>query len=367
MTSGEVFALVTGGGTGGHVTPALAIAEALVAAGHPRESIRFVGARRGLESTAVPEAGFAIELLTLDGLQRSLAPRDLLRSVRSLVAFARAFRHCLRLLRRLRPRVVIGVGGYAAAPCVFAARMLRVPTVVHEQNAVPGLVNRIAVRWGARPAVSFPGSRWRRAVTTGNPVRAAVLEVVRTPQTPPLVAVVGGSQGAGKLNAVALDLYDRWRDRSDIAIRHVAGPKHEAGCAQRLTSLVAHGDTIAYELVAYEADMAGLYQRAALMLCRAGATTVAELNAVGIPALYVPWSGSAEGQQQANAAAMVAVGAAVLVADSDCVVDTVEPIVQSLLNDPDRLAVMAAAARAHGRADAAAQVVRLVEEVVGDS
>lgn len=362
MSGEDVYAVITGGGTGGHVTPALAIADALVERGHPRATIRFVGARRGLEARAVPAAGYEVELLALDGIQRSLAPRALLRSTRAVLAFVRALGHCARMLRRDRPAVVVGVGGYASAPCVLAARLLRLPTVVHEQNAVPGVVNRMAVRLGARPAVSFPDSSWRGAVVTGNPIRTDVAGARWAPVTPPQLAVVGGSQGAGRLNDVALGLYDRWRTRTDVAIRHVAGPKHVDGCRTRLEALRRPDDRLAYELIDFEADMPGLYARSALVLCRSGATTVAEVAAVGVPAVFVPWSGAAEGQQDANAGALVAVGAAVVVADADCTVATVEPVVAGLLGDADRRATMATAARALGRPDAAARVCAVVEE-----
>lgn len=363
MTAEPVYAIVTGGGTGGHVTPALALADALVARGHDRSAIRFVGARRGLEARAVPDAGYEIELLTLDGIQRSLAPRALVRSVRALVSFVVAVGSCLRLLRRLRPAVVVGVGGYASAPCVIAARVRRVPTVVHEQNAVPGLVNRIAVRCGARPAVSFGGSRWPGAVVTGNPVRADVVAVRRAPSSPPVLAIVGGSLGAGRLNDVALGLYARWRARDDLAVVHVTGRVHAAECRRRLAAVRRPEDRLQYELVDYESDMAGLYRRSALLMCRSGATTVAEAAVVGIGAVYVPWAGSAEGQQIANATTMTDAGAGVMVKDADGMLEAVAPLVEELMADPNRLAEMAAAAGRLGRPDAAARLCRYVEEL----
>jgi UDP-N-acetylglucosamine--N-acetylmuramyl-(pentapeptide) pyrophosphoryl-undecaprenol N-acetylglucosamine transferase len=366
VTAASHEVVITGGGTGGHVMPALAIADALVARGVPRDRIRYLGARRGLEARAVPAAGYRLDLLDLDGIQRSLAPHDVGRSVRAVLAFVRACWTCFRGFRRERPAVVIGVGGYASAPGVLGARLARVPTVVHEQNAVPGVVNRLAVRAGATAAVSFPVAGWPRATVTGNPVRAEVLATHRHPTEPPLLAVVGGSQGAGRLNEVALGLYDRWRDRTDVAVRHVAGPTHVDACRTRLDALRAPGDRLRYDLVGFEDDMPGLYAGAALLLCRSGATTVAEATAVGVPAVYVPWAGSAEGQQEANAAAVVAAGGGVVVRDAECDVATVEPIVADLLADPARLAAMGAAAARLGHADAAGRVVDLVEAVRRD-
>lgn len=358
----RVFALVTGGGTGGHVYPALALADALVARGHDRSSIHFVGAARGLEAEAVPSAGYGVDLLPLDGLQRSMAPRDLLRSARAAVAFVRALATCFGWLRAWRPRVVVGVGGYASAPCVLAARIARIPTVVHEQNAVPGLVNRVAVRCGARPAVSFPEAPWRDAVVTGNPVRAEIAAVVRAPQGPALLAIVGGSQGAGRLNEAGIGLYDRWRARTDVAIRHVAGPRHVAACCDRLDRIRRPDDRLAYELVGYEHDMPGLYARSAVLLCRSGASTVAEAAVAGVPTVLVPWSGSAEGQQDANARAMVTLGAAERLTDGECDAARVDAVVSALLAEPDRLERMACAARDAGRPDAADRLADLVEE-----
>ncbi len=361
MTPVAVYAVVTGGGTGGHVTPALAIADELVTRGHAPASIRFIGAARGLEATAVPSAGYEIELLALDGIQRSLAPRDVVRSVRAVMGFVAASFTCVRILRRLQPAVVVGVGGYASAPAVLAARVLRIPTLIHEQNAVPGLVNRIAVRVGARPVVAFPIARWPRATVTGNPVRREIAAVARHPISPPRVAIVGGSQGAGRLNDVALGLYDRWRAREDVSVRHVAGPKHARACRDRLAGLRRDGDRLVYELVDFEHDMAELYATSSLLLARAGATTIAEAGAVGVAAVFVPWSGAAQDQQTANARTVAELGGARVISDADCEIAHVEPLLSALLADPVQLEAMGAAARAGGHPDAAAALGHIIE------
>ncbi|MEO6468862.1 MAG: UDP-N-acetylglucosamine--N-acetylmuramyl-(pentapeptide) pyrophosphoryl-undecaprenol N-acetylglucosamine transferase, partial [Acidimicrobiia bacterium] len=331
--------------------------------GHDRSSIRFIGAARGLEAVAVPAAGYEIELLALDGIQRSLAPRDIVRSVRAVARFVGALFTCVRTVSRLRPAVVVGVGGYASAPAVLAARALRIPTVIHEQNAVPGLVNRIAVRAGAQPLVAFPVARWPRATMTGNPVRREITAVTRRPVSPPRVSVVGGSQGAGRLNDVALGLYDRWRTREDVSVRHVAGPKHVDACRDRLATLRRAEDRLVYELVDFEPDMAELYASSSVLLARAGATTIAEASAVGIAAVFVPWSGAAQDQQTANVRTVVELGGALVVTDADCDVAHVEPILSELLADPDRLALMGAAARTGGHPDAASALGRIIESV----
>ena len=201
-------------------------------------------------------------------------------------------------------------------------------------------------------------------MVTGNPIRADVAAARWAPVAPPQLAVVGGSQGAGRLNDVALGLYDRWRARTDVAIRHVAGPKHVDGCRTRLDALRRPDDRLAYELVDFEADMPALYARSALVLCRSGATTVAEVAAVGVPAVFVPWSGAGRGpagrERRARSSPRARRGRG-----RRRRVHRRRPssrVVGGLLGDPDRRAAMATAARTLGRPDAAARVCALVEE-----
>ncbi|MCU1458968.1 MAG: UDP-N-acetylglucosamine-N-acetylmuramylpentapeptide N-acetylglucosamine transferase [Actinomycetia bacterium] len=360
-SSPRVFALITGGGTGGHVYPALALAQALVARGHAPEELQFVGARRGLEATVVPEAGFAIELLPGRGLQRRISWEN----VRTARDTAAAVNQAVRIVRRLRPRVVVGVGGYASFPCILAARLLRVPIVVHEQNAAPGVVNRLAARLGARVAVSLPGTPLPDAVVTGNPIRAEIAAVERVPELAPraLFVAIGGSLGARTINDTALGLYERWRHRTDIAIHHVCGPRNLDDCSTRLERIRRPTDALSYQLVGYESDIAGLYARAALLLGRSGAVTVAELASAGVPSILVPLPGAPGDHQGANARALVAAGAAILEPDADCTPDAVAAIVDGLLADPVRLAAMGAAARTLARPDAADRLADLVEEM----
>lgn len=361
-----VFALVTGGGTGGHVYPALAVAEELVTRGHERATIHFVGSIRGMESSAVPAHGFPIDLLPGRGLQRSLRPHALRDNAVAVLGSIRAFGRAFRLVGRLRPRVVLGVGGYASLPCLLAARLRRVPAVVHEQNAAPGLANRIGVRLGAHAAVSLPGTALRGGRLTGNPVRAAVATVRRSPASPPKIGVVGGSLGARRLNDAALDLYDVWRARRDITICHVSGRRDHERCAARLAALRASDDALEYQLVPYEEHMEELYASATVLACRAGAVTVAEIAATGMPAVLVPLPGAPGDHQTRNAEALVACDAGVLVPDDELDGSRLASELDELLAHPIRLAAMSDAARTLARLDAAARVADLVEEVADD-
>jgi UDP-N-acetylglucosamine--N-acetylmuramyl-(pentapeptide) pyrophosphoryl-undecaprenol N-acetylglucosamine transferase len=356
------FALVTGGGTGGHVYPALALADELVRRGHSRDTIRFVGSQRGPEVTAVPGAGYAIDLLPGRGFDRARTFSALARNVRTawdtVVAFARA----LSIVRRTRPAVVVGVGGYASLPALVAGRLLRIPAVIHEADAHPGLANRIAVRLGARPAVSLPDTPLRGAVVTGNPVRPEIISVERAPREPPMVAVVGGSLGARRINTATLELYGLWRHRGDVVIHHVTGARGYEECRQRLSSMQATGDTLDYRLIRYEDHMDTLYANATVMLCRSGGMT-AELAVVGMPSILVPLPGAPGDHQTRNAEVFARADAAVIVPDRELDGTRLAHELDVLLGDPSRLRSMEKAAHSLGRTDATARFADLVEEV----
>jgi UDP-N-acetylglucosamine--N-acetylmuramyl-(pentapeptide) pyrophosphoryl-undecaprenol N-acetylglucosamine transferase len=351
------FALLAAGGTGGHVYPALALAEVLVERGRARSEIRFVGGRRTLEREVVPAAGFEIDLLPGRGLRRAIAWSSVLALVEALQATILA----LAIVGRRRPRVVVGFGGYASLPALVAARVLRVPAVVHEQNAAPGLANRIAVRLGARAAASLPSTPLRGVVVTGNPVRPELLAVERRPSEPPLVLVTGGSLGAGRLNDAALELYDLWRDRDDVRIRHVTGRREHGARAEALDALRRPSDRLEFELVAYDDDRASVYAETSIVVGRAGASTVAEITALGLPSVLVPLPGAPGDHQGANARALAAAGGAVVVDDASCTGAALAGALEPLLADRARRLAMGEAARALGRPDAAERLADLVE------
>ena len=212
-----VWAVIAGGGTAGHVHPGLAVARALVRRGFEPHTIHFVGSARGVERDLVPAAGFDLTLLPGRGIQRRLTRQNL----SSAWGLAQAVVQAWSLLRRLRPSVVLGLGGYASVPCALAARLLRIPIVVAEQNAVPGLANRVTSRWARASAVSFAGTPLRRGVLTGNPVRSEIQRVNRetgrsaaraalgVEQGRRLVAVVSGSLGAARINRAAFEAAHR--------------------------------------------------------------------------------------------------------------------------------------------------------------
>jgi UDP-N-acetylglucosamine--N-acetylmuramyl-(pentapeptide) pyrophosphoryl-undecaprenol N-acetylglucosamine transferase len=354
--SPAVFALITGGGTGGHTYPAIAVAQELQHRGH---EVRFVGGRRGIEGRVVPAAGFEIELLPGRGLQRRLTLENIVALWETVLAVIRA----IGIVRRYRPRVVLGFGGYASLPCVLAARLLGVPVVVHDQDAAPGLANRIGARVGARAAISMPDTPLPHATLTGNPVRPGIASVVRAPETDPaLLFVYGGAQGARTINRAVLGCYDRWRGRDDLRVRHVCGPRNLEACQAELAAARRPDDRLEYELVGYEEHMDEMFARAALAVCRAGAGTIAELTVAGVPAVLVPLPGAPADHQTRNAQTLERAGAAVMVPDRECDPGRLDALVSELVAAPERLRTMGESAKRFGRPDAAARVADLVEE-----
>jgi undecaprenyldiphospho-muramoylpentapeptide beta-N-acetylglucosaminyltransferase len=365
------WAVIAGGGTAGHVLPGIAIAQALVERGHAPETIHFVGSERGIERRLVPAAGFRLTVLPGRGIQRRVTADN----IGALAGLARAVGRAFSVVRRERPAVVVALGGYASVPAALAAAVLRIPIVVAEQNAVPGLANRLVARVAKASAVSFRDTGLPRAVITGNPVRAEVRSVDRTrdrarartalgiDQGRAFVAVFGGSLGARRINDAVFDAVDGWRSRSDLAVRHVVGSRDWARNASRIAALSGGGpDGIDYRAVEYEDDMPTLYAAADIVLCRAGATSVAELAVVGLPALLVPLPGAPGDHQTANARALVDVGAAVTLRDELCTGARVAVEIDGLLREPALLARMAGAALAAARPDADRRVARLIEE-----
>ncbi|MGK2930800.1 MAG: undecaprenyldiphospho-muramoylpentapeptide beta-N-acetylglucosaminyltransferase [Acidimicrobiales bacterium] len=347
--------LVTGGGTAGHVLPALAIATALRERGH---DVHLVGSSRGLEARLVPEAGFGLTLLPGRGIARRLTPATMIDNVGAVVGLLRAFVAAVGLVRRHRPGAIVAVGGYASVACGLGAVVWRVPLVVHEQNAVPGAANRLLSRFAAANAVSFPDTPLADAEVVGNPVRAELFDLPRTPRPDGRrqLLVFGGSLGALSINRATLGAVERWRHRDDLAVHHVVG-RRDWPELDRPTDTGA----LDYVAVEYEDDMPGQLARADLVVCRAGSGTCFELAATGCPAVIVPSLVTTGGQQVANAERLAAVGGAVVVRDDELDAARLATEVDALLADPDRLAAMSASIRSLRAPDAATRVAELVE------
>lgn len=362
-----VHAVLAGGGTAGHVVPGLAIAAALEARGHPRSSLVFAGAATGMEHTMVPAAGYHLEELRVRNFPRSLTP---VRHARSAWMELVALRDATAWIARHRPRVVVSLGGFASVPWVLAARRQHVPVVVVSYDAVPGRASRWQATRAAATAVAFTDVALPRARLTGTPLRPDVVAVDRSrdraaarvalglPSDAFVVVAFGGSLGSGPVNAAVRALVEQRADDTGLAVHHVIGARNAAS----FTPPVTRG--ITYHVVPFEERMATAYAAADLAVARAGATSVAELAAVGLPALLAPWPLAAEDHQTANARWLVDAGAAVLLTDAELPV-RLHDEVQRLRARPDVLAAMGAAGRSVARPHAADDVAALVDEVAG--
>jgi UDP-N-acetylglucosamine--N-acetylmuramyl-(pentapeptide) pyrophosphoryl-undecaprenol N-acetylglucosamine transferase len=368
------FALLAGGGTAGHVQPALAVAEALVARGHDPAMVHFVGSERGMEARLVPEAGFGVTLLPGRGIQRRLT----IENVSAIGGIGAACVQALALLRRHKPAVVVTVGGYAGFPPALAAILERIPVVVVSYDAVPGAANRLIGRFAAASAVAFPGSRLRNAQVTGPPVRASVLSVDRSPRgrraarevlgldpARLTVVVTGGSLGARTLNEAAVAWCAEWKDRGEVTVYHVAGDRDLDAVRQAATAagLLGGDGALHYRLAGYERRMPELLASCDLVVARAGSSTVAELAALGLPSVLVPLPGAPADHQTRNAATLVDAGAAVLIPDAECTGARLGEVVGPILADPERMSSMGEAASRLGHRDAADRIAVLAESV----
>jgi UDP-N-acetylglucosamine--N-acetylmuramyl-(pentapeptide) pyrophosphoryl-undecaprenol N-acetylglucosamine transferase len=371
------FAVVAGGGTGGHVVPALAIARALVRHGHPARSIEIVGSRRGLDVAMLGAEGFPVTLLPGRGIARGRDIRSILRNAAAAAGLAGGTVEALVIIARRRPRVVVSVGGYVAFAPGVAAVVFGIPLVLVNVDAVPGLVHRVLGRRAAASAVAVTGTALPRAVVTGAPVRAELFDLDRSPEGidgarsalglpagRTTLGVVGGSLGARRINDAVTALADRWRDRGDLSIYHVTGRRDwQLVASEQAEQLAAPvGDGLVYRAVPFEHDMARLYVAADLMLCRSGAMTVAELGAAGVPSVLVPLPGAPGDHQGANARVLADAGAAVVVLDDRCDATTLADTIGPLLDDPRRLADMATSARRTIRPGADDRAAALVEQ-----
>ena len=362
-------AVIAAGGTGGHIFPGLALADALRRA---RADVRitFVGTKRGLETTLIPDAGYPLELVDMvpfAGRTRYLLP----------LALTRAAFQSRRLLKAKRASVAVGMGGYASIPLIVGARMAGVPSLIHESGAVAGRANRVASLLTPNVALAFDAAaaQFRRpSRTVGMPLnpqiagfdRGAVRGEARRSfgldDAVTMVLVSGGSQGSVRLNAAAVGLAARWRDRTDVRIVLKAGRDHAEAVRKELD---ATGGGAVTDLVSFFDRMDHAYAAADVMLSRAGAGTVAELAAVGLPSVLVPYPHAPDDHQAVNAGVLVNAGAAVMVRDHEATAERIGPMIEELIDHPGKLQAMRDAAAKVARPHAAEELAEWVLELAG--
>jgi UDP-N-acetylglucosamine--N-acetylmuramyl-(pentapeptide) pyrophosphoryl-undecaprenol N-acetylglucosamine transferase len=351
-------AIVAGGGTGGHVIPALAIAQELRS--RYNAHVVFVGTARGIETRLVPAAGFELHLIEVGGLNRVDFPTRL----KTLLDLPRAVMASANLIREFRPDVMVGVGGYASGPAMLAAAMMNTPAVAFEPNVVPGFANRMVAPMVRAAAVHFEKTchYFRNCYVTGVPVRREFFNLPKRPiDAPPTLLVFGGSQGASAINRVVLESLSRLMEAvPSIYVIHQTGERDypEAQVAYLQARLAA-------EVSPFIDDMPDAFARADLVLCRSGASTVAEIAAAGKPAIFVPLPTAADDHQRHNAATLAAGGAARLLPQAELTADRLAAEIASQLCDRPGLAQMSEAARGFAHPEAAAKIASLAARVAG--
>lgn len=353
--------LLAGGGTGGHLFPALALAQALQA-GDPESRVHFVGTARGIEARILPPLGLPLSTIDIEGV----VGRGWRSRLALLPKLLRSLRQSLKILREFDPDVVVGVGGYASAPVLLAALLKKRPTLIHEQNAWPGLTNRLLGPWVDRVCLSFTESdrafHRGRTVLTGNPLRRGMEDCPPLPDQRPSLLVFGGSRGARAVNEMvvaALPHLAAWQGR--LQIRHQTGEEDLEWVRQGYRAAGWEA-----QVVPFIDDMAAAYGEAQLVVCRAGATTIAELTVCGRPAVLVPYPHAAADHQTANARALARRGAALMLPQQELTGELLARVVGDLLEDRERLQSMAGAARALGHRGAAALILKECRAIVED-
>lgn len=347
--------VIAGGGTGGHLFPGVAIAEEFRRRNKENE-VLFIGTNRGLEARVLPQIGFALATLEVEGIKG----RGIARSMAALAKIPPSLIQSSRIFRGFAPDVVIGVGGYASGPAVLAARFMGLPTVIAEQNAIPGETNKILGKFADRIFVSFPETaRWFRADrvrVTGNPIRAAIAggqRRERKPGEPFTILIFGGSQGAHRINLAALEALPHLGElKGRLRIIHQTGKDDLEWVTKEYRDQAMEA-----EVLPFITDMATAYGRADLLVCRAGATSIAEITASGKAAIFIPFPFAVNDHQMKNAELLVNRGAAAMIPERALTGESLSGIIRRLAQDPGKIEEMERNAASLGNARAAADIV----------
>lgn len=371
-TTPRVFAVIAGGGTAGHLIPGLAIAEQLLERGRSPLSVAFVASRRAADVELLGSTDHPRLLLNVDGLQRSLAPRAVARSLSAIPKLIVATAIATRQFRLWRPRVVVSVGGFASEPAVRAARALRIPVVVVSYDRTPGLATRRQAKKASAVAVAFGGSKLPGAKQTGAPVRTAIRKLRRVGDDAVLarrtvaesfgidagrrvIVAMGGSLGSQVLNEAIERFVINHADRSDLAVVHLAGERF-----MQHSNVSSSAGGLQYVRRAGHGEMHEIWRLADIVVCRAGASTLAELVAVGVPAIVVPWAKSAANHQRTNARWLADASAAVVVQEEELATHFDAQLMR-LVTDGAARERLAAAAHALGSLNRSSALGALIE------
>lgn len=359
--------LVTGGGTGGHIYPALAFIR-YVQKIQPDSEFLYVGTHRGLENKIVPETGISFKTIKIQGFKRKLS----FDNVKTVQLFLESIKRSKEILREFKPDIVIGTGGYVSGSVVYAATRMKIPTIVHEQNSVPGITNKFLSRFADRVGICFPDAAQyfpeNKTVLVGNPRaqevvtsgKSEVLEQYGLLPEVPTVLIFGGSQGALKINQAVIQALPKFSQK-EYQILYASGDRYYNEISERFDI-----DKISrnLSLQPYIKNMTDVMANVDLLIGRAGATSIAELTALGLPAILIPSPYVTNDHQTKNAQSLVNAGAVNMIADADLTGETLVSAVDEIMGDSERRLAMAEASRKEGIPDAAERLWSLVNELV---
>ena len=362
--------VVSGGGTGGHIYPALAFMRYL----EKQENVEYlyIGTKRGLESKIVPQAGYAFESIKIEGLKRSLSLENLKTAYYMVTSVIKA----RKILKEFKPDVVIGTGGYVCAPVLFAASLLKIPTIIHEQNSVAGVTNKFLAKWVNKIAICFDdvkkdfASYSDKVVLTGNPRGQEVVEIKKNPeylasigvQTDlPIVVIFGGSRGSERMNEVFVEALEGFADKNYHVIM-VTGEVHYDKINNQITKSGKSLPNVS--VFPYIKDMPQLFQNVDLVVCRSGATTLTELTALGLASVLIPSPYVTNNHQEANARSLVDQGAASMILEKELNAQTMLASIDEILLDSQKKEAMASSAKTMGITDASVRLTSMIHEII---
>lgn len=359
--------LVTGGGTGGHIYPALAFIR-YVQKIQPDSEFLYVGTHRGLENKIVPETGISFKTIKIQGFKRKLS----FDNIKTVQLFLESIKRSKEILREFKPDIVIGTGGYVSGSVVYAATRMKIPTIVHEQNSVPGITNKFLSRFADRVGICFPDAAQyfpeNKTVLVGNPRaqevvtsgKSEVLEQYGLLPEVPTVLIFGGSQGALKINQAVIQALPKFSQK-EYQILYASGDRYYNEISERFDI-----DKISrnLSLQPYIKNMTDVMANVDLLIGRAGATSIAELTALGLPAILIPSPYVTNDHQTKNAQSLVNAGAVNMITDADLTGETLVSAVDEIMGDSERRLAMAEASRKEGIPDAAERLWSLVNELV---
>lgn len=373
----SVFAVITGGGTSGHVIPALSIAELLVDANIPQNQIHMVGTINGVETNLVPPTRISLTLLDVRGFSRKLSLGSLKTNLQALVMLRRAIKNAVVLLESLKPAVVISVGGYGSVPATRAAGQLKIPVVTVSYDRLPGRATKLQARAAAATAVAYLPTKLPNATLTGAPVRrlmrnldiAATRDAARErlglPKNRKVVAVTGGSLGSALLNSLTRELVEKYHHRSDLSVIHLTGERYKNADIPKHD--MTNSDNIFYLRMSATDAMQDIYSASDLVVSRAGASTIAELATVGRASVLIPWKQAAENHQYFNAKWLADSGGAIVIDEDAVSQQQMCDAVIELIDDSGKILEMNQCARAAGGVNRNSRLVQLISTVINDN